>query len=341
MTELPERSTKVSIIIPTYNRAGRLEKCLLSLLNQDFPKQSYEIIIIDDGSTDNTQSVIQGYIKQLTEPEIHYEYMKQGGPGAARNLGINLAKADLIALTEDDVQCEKDWLKNALPYFADEQLGGLEGTTLLEGGDPLLRLPARGQGFIPCNIFYRRKIFHQVGFFDAEFFDENLNLYFREDGEFAFRVLNAGWKITRAENVIVYHPRLFQRSADLAKFVKRYYFDPLLYKKHPRQFREMIEVKKLGLFVLRRPLHILSLLNVISLLAMLILRFKPASISLILLLIYFLTIAGLIFKFTLPGFYLFKNEGIIGPLIQFVKIPFIYLYWFIKGCFRFKSVPLL
>ena len=330
----------VSIIVPTFNRASRLEKCLLSLLNQDFPKRAYEIIIVDDGSTDNTRVLIQDYIKRYTEPEIHYEYIQQGGPGAARNLGVNLARADIIAFTEDDVQCEPDWLKNALPYFADEKLGGLEGVTLLEGGDALLRLPARGQGFIPCNIFYRREIFQQVGFFDPEFFDEKLNLYFREDGEFAFRVLKAGWKIIRGENVIVYHPRLFQRSADLSKFVKRYYFDPLLYKKHPQQFREMIEVKKIGPLMLRRPLHLLSVLNIFSLIAGLMLRFKPIGIDLILFSIYFLTMAGLIYKFSLPGFYLFKNEGIIRPLIQFVRLPFIYLYWFIKGCLRFKSFPL-
>ena len=337
---MSDRTLKVSIVIPTFNRAGLLEKCLLSLLNQDFPKQYYEIMIIDDGSTDNTRSVIQDYIKHHTEPEIRYEYIKQGGPGAARNLGVSLAKADIIAFTEDDVQCEQEWLKNALPYFADAQLGGLEGITLLEGGDALLRLPARGQGFIPCNIFYRREIFQQVGFFDPEFFDENLNLYFREDGEFAFRVLKAGWKIIRGANVIVYHPRLFTKSADLSRFVKRYYFDPLLYKKHPQQFREMIEVKKIGPLVLRRPLHLLSLLNIFSLIAMLVLRFEPNGINLIFLLIYFLTMAGLIYKFSLPGFYLFKNEGIIRPLLQFIRLPFIYLYWFIKGCLRFKSLPL-
>jgi glycosyltransferase involved in cell wall biosynthesis/SAM-dependent methyltransferase len=95
--------TKVSIIIPTYNRNHFLCEAINSVLNQTF--KDYEIIVVDDGSTDNTREVLERYGSR-----IQYIYQKNSGRAQARNAGIRMAKAEYIAFLDDD----DIWLPNKL-----------------------------------------------------------------------------------------------------------------------------------------------------------------------------------------------------------------------------------
>lgn len=96
-------SPKVTVVIPTYNRAHLIKDAVESVLNQTY--QDFELIVIDDGSTDNTREVLAVYKDKLT-----YIYQTNQGRSAARNHGIKLAKAELIAfLDSDDV-----WFSNKL-----------------------------------------------------------------------------------------------------------------------------------------------------------------------------------------------------------------------------------
>jgi len=81
-----------SVVVPTYNRAEKVCRAIKSVLNQSF--SDFEILVMDDGSTDNTCEVV----KELADPRITYEWAKNfGGPAAPRNRGINLAKGKYIA----------------------------------------------------------------------------------------------------------------------------------------------------------------------------------------------------------------------------------------------------
>lgn len=90
---------KVSIVIPTYNRAKYLTQALDSVLQQTY--QHFEIIVIDDGSTDDTKNVMEEYMKRFPN-KIKYFYEKNKGPAAARNRGINEAMGDYIAFLDSD-----------------------------------------------------------------------------------------------------------------------------------------------------------------------------------------------------------------------------------------------
>ena len=93
---------KVSVVIPTYNRAKDLPRCFESLIAQDF--QDFEVLICDDGSTDDTSAVVETYSHHL---DIHYSYGDNfGGPARPRNRGITLARAPYIAFLDSD-----DWWK--------------------------------------------------------------------------------------------------------------------------------------------------------------------------------------------------------------------------------------
>jgi len=95
---------KISIIIPSYNRQNLLPKAIDSLLGQTYPY--FEIIIVDDGSTDNTRTVLKKYL----DDRIRYVYQENGGPAAARNRGIKEARYSLLAFLDSD-----DWFAPEKP----------------------------------------------------------------------------------------------------------------------------------------------------------------------------------------------------------------------------------
>lgn len=94
---------KVTVIVPTYNRENCITKALDSILNQTYP--DYEIVVIDDGSTDNTETILKRYGNK-----IKYFYKSNGGPASARNLGIRTCSGEYIAFLDSD----DTWLPNKL-----------------------------------------------------------------------------------------------------------------------------------------------------------------------------------------------------------------------------------
>jgi len=88
---LQDMNPKVSVIIPTYNCARYIPEAIESVLNQTY--KDFEIIVVDDGSTDNTKEVLNRYI---IENLIKYIYQNNQGPGAARNTGIKAAKGEYV-----------------------------------------------------------------------------------------------------------------------------------------------------------------------------------------------------------------------------------------------------
>ncbi len=95
----------VSVVIPTYNRAGKLRRAVQSVLCQNYP--SFEIVVVDDGSTDNTEAVVRAF----SDERIRYVRMPTNmGANAARNMGIRAATADFVAFQDSD----DEWLADKL-----------------------------------------------------------------------------------------------------------------------------------------------------------------------------------------------------------------------------------
>lgn len=112
-----EKKPTVSVIIPTYNRADCLPRSIDSILSQDY--KEYEIIVVDDGSTDNTRQILQPYIdKEL----IRYIYRDNAGCAAARNTGIDAAKGDWIAFLDSDDRWLPDKLAVQMEYLLETGL---------------------------------------------------------------------------------------------------------------------------------------------------------------------------------------------------------------------------
>jgi len=106
--------SKVSVILPTYNRAQHIVSTLNSVVEQTY--DNFEIIVVDDGSTDNTYDIIAGFKKQSPYPVI-YKYQNNKGPAAARNVGIKAASGEYIAFIDSDDIWHKDKIVKQLAIF--------------------------------------------------------------------------------------------------------------------------------------------------------------------------------------------------------------------------------
>ena len=102
----------ISVVVSTFNRVAYLKKCIAALLKLNF--ENFEIIIVNDGSTDSTKEYLDG-LYNIKIRVVHHE--KNFGLGQARNSGIKLSKYEIIAFTDDDCVVDKDWIKGLLKGF--------------------------------------------------------------------------------------------------------------------------------------------------------------------------------------------------------------------------------
>lgn len=117
--ENPEKM-KLSIIVPIYNVASYLRMCVASLLDQDLAKDEYEIILVDDGSTDKCPEICDEYERMFDN--IHVLHRKNGGLSAARNSGIEIARGEYVTFVDSDDYLQKNVLGAILDQMESQQL---------------------------------------------------------------------------------------------------------------------------------------------------------------------------------------------------------------------------
>lgn len=109
---------EISVIICTFNRLDYLKKALNSLLKQSYDNSKFEVIIVDNNSSDNTQSYVKNLIRRLHRmPAVKYIFEKKSGAGTARNTGVLRSEGRLVAFLDDDSIADTDWLKNGNDLF--------------------------------------------------------------------------------------------------------------------------------------------------------------------------------------------------------------------------------
>ncbi len=115
---MPAKSERprVSVVVPVYNGADQIGHCIEALRQQTLPADSYEIIIVNNASVDDTEKIIKRYPVRLL-------YEAKRGPAAARNTGIRAADADLIAFTDADCIPHEDWLEHLVDAMSDTICG--------------------------------------------------------------------------------------------------------------------------------------------------------------------------------------------------------------------------
>lgn len=187
----------ISVVIPSRNEAGSLSTCLDALEGQDFPRDRYELIVVDGHSTDGCDAAARARGVRLLSDH-------GDGPSAARNLGIRAARAPIVAFTDADCIPERDWLTRIAEVFAEDPLldgvgGGLRVTRLsllgrMEDSDA----QAAYRGFITSNVAYRREVLLALGGFDEK-------LQCCEDYDLAWRAMDAGYRVLHDPRPLVVH----------------------------------------------------------------------------------------------------------------------------------------
>jgi glycosyltransferase involved in cell wall biosynthesis len=114
---LIEDSPFVSIVVPTRNRAPLLRACLEALVGQDHPPEGYEIVIVDDGSTDDTAEVAREFSQRTIGPAVSVVRQEAAGLNAARNEGVRCARGDPVCFVDDDVDVPPGWLRAMVDGF--------------------------------------------------------------------------------------------------------------------------------------------------------------------------------------------------------------------------------
>ena len=218
-----------SIIIPSFNRSDEIDLLLASLMNLNFKTDYFEVIIADDGSTDNTQSLIDNYRTKVNF-ELHYYTQKNQGPGAARNLGMNKAKGDFFIFLDSDVSLPVYWLTNIDKAINEHQADAFGGPDTYRNDFPALlkAINYSMTSFITTgglrgkkgkklakyyprsfNMGLSRTLWKKIGGFGS--------LRHGQDIEFSNRILQSGAKVIYVSDAEVFH----KRRTNLRRFYKQ------------------------------------------------------------------------------------------------------------------------
>jgi glycosyltransferase involved in cell wall biosynthesis len=210
-----------SIIIPTFNGASRIGNCLDSLVKQTAGR-NVEILVVDDGSTDNTANVVRGYSSVRLIPQAN------AGPASARNRGALEAQGKILLFTDDDCVPMPDWLKAMLGPFKDPDVVGAKGVyrthqkslaarfVQIEYEDKY-RLMA-GLSSIDFIDTYSAG-FRRDRFLEMTGYDTSFPVACAEDIELSYRMSARGWKMKFVHAAIVFHTH----PDTLARYLKKKY----------------------------------------------------------------------------------------------------------------------
>jgi len=130
MTNTSRNKLSISVIIPTHNRSALLCVAIESFINQDYPNDKYEIIIVDNASTDNTMQAVSKFLNS-TEPKIRYIYNNKLGLHYSRNQGATEANNEILYFADDDVIADKNMLTEiCVPFLFNEKVASVTGRVL-------------------------------------------------------------------------------------------------------------------------------------------------------------------------------------------------------------------
>lgn len=215
-----------SVVVCTFNREALLADTLQALIRQRAPDGGFEILVVDNNSTDETRAVTERVAAHAPVP-VRYLFEPQQGLSFARNAGIGAATGSVIAFIDDDVDVGPEWLSALVEPFADSSVGCTGGpirpkwpldrpawiTSDWEGYLGITEFEAArvtGEFTGPVypwggNIAFRRVVFESVGLFPTDLGRIGTVLLSSEEIEVCRKIEEAGWRIRFAPNAVIYH----------------------------------------------------------------------------------------------------------------------------------------
>lgn len=206
---------KYSVVVCSYNGANYISECLQSLANQSVPSSSYEIIVVNDGSTDNLEEKVSVFLQKYKNIKF-ISYKPNKGLSYARNIGWKNASGEFIFYTDDDAVPDADWIERLSAYYTDPNIAGVGGyprayftnniytdyelaKCYLEYGKNAENLNKNYLGAGGLNMSFRKKVLEEVGGFDPIFKAVG------DDADINFRIRQKGYKLITVASVTVKH----------------------------------------------------------------------------------------------------------------------------------------
>ena len=203
----------VTLLVPAYNEGTVIQKAIRSLLDLDYP--SYEILVIDDGSSDDTYQKAAELEGRYGGVTIRVVSKANAGKANALNTGIALARSQFVLCMDGDSRLDRGTLRNAMRHFSDPRVGAVAGNVKVVNRNNMwtrlqaleyiegLNMARRAQGFLhvvniipgPIGIF-RREVLTAVGGYDTD--------TYAEDADLTLKILTTGWHIVYEDRAIAY-----------------------------------------------------------------------------------------------------------------------------------------
>jgi glycosyltransferase involved in cell wall biosynthesis len=231
---MAEAPPKVSVVVATHNRAGRLAALIDSLRAQTLAPEDFEVIVVDDASSDRTPEVLEAAERSRAVRLRHIRRDVAGGPALARNEGWRAARAPLVAFTDDDCVVSPRWLEAGLEASATERV--VQGRTDPHPAEvhrlsPFARtveIHQAGPMYETCNIFYPRAVLERLDGFDGRGFP-----VCGEDADLAWRAKELGAAIDFEPEAQVFHEVKVEGPLAMLRHVRRWEGGIPLYVRHP------------------------------------------------------------------------------------------------------------
>ena len=232
------RAPKVSVVVCTYNGSKTLDGCLRSLERLNYP--DYEVILVDDGSKDSVPEIAARY------PYIRYHRQQNRGLSVARNVGMDLARGEVIAYTDDDCFADPDWLYYLVAKLLETGASGVGGPNLLPTNDGPVAACVSASPGAPAHVLLDDALAEHVPGCNMAFWADRLRaiggfdpVYNRagDDVDVCWRLQAEGDHIVFAPAAMVWHHRRSTVKAYLKQQRGYGEAEGLLKRKHPEKFR--------------------------------------------------------------------------------------------------------
>jgi GT2 family glycosyltransferase len=213
---MSEPAVRISVVVPTCNRADRVERLLHALAAQHLD-EPFEVVVVDDASTDGTRQRLESLVTPFPLVVVGSEV--NTGPAGARNRGWHRARGDLLVFTDDDCVPDPEWLRVLVDAFDEADI--VVGRTR-PPEDQLHRIGPfsnyldleHNRSFSTCNVAYRREVLEKLdGFDDVAFIWPN-----GEDTDLGLRAVKAGFRDEYAARALVWHD---VGSSDFRRHLRR------------------------------------------------------------------------------------------------------------------------
>ncbi|MBU1998454.1 MAG: glycosyltransferase, partial [Candidatus Omnitrophica bacterium] len=208
-----QNNIDVSVVIPVYDNKIGLMRCLLSLSGQRYPKDNYEVIVVDDGSRDGLNECIEEQRKHYLL-ELKYIYQCHKGPAAARNAGIAKAQGKIVVFTDSDCVAKESWLEEVIKGYYDIRVAGVGGVIKANPTSSIIsqycayvkmneepKIDTSGIVYlITGNASFKKECLESVGGFD-----ERYSFPGGEDPDLCYRLKQNGYIFQCNRNAVVYN----------------------------------------------------------------------------------------------------------------------------------------